>query len=207
MSKNMIICFHLKLQWHPASYRRSHYKSTCLLKQYSQKNSEHGALCWGHCCGRTTYVIYQSRQAAFPVGGLPACRSLLCAEPLVSGAKCMKSQRKIISRQKMAVTLQLHLEKLVVFTIQLPSWPFHWSPYSKVSDRFFFLQFNLSNLITQEWVTAPLHVKAQTNTSECSQPQTYKARLGLETKCEGQRRSSRWLDILNWIAFDLGHWC
>lgn len=39
----------------------------------------------------------------------------------------------------------------------------------------FFLEFNFSNLITQKWVTAPLHVKAQTNTSERSQPQTYKA--------------------------------
>lgn len=29
----------------------------------------------------------------------------------------------------------------------------------------------------------------------------------LETKCEGQRRSSRCFDILNRITFDLGLWC
>lgn len=46
MSKNMIICFNLKLQWHPASYRRSHYKSTCLSNNILRK-TQNTVLCVG----------------------------------------------------------------------------------------------------------------------------------------------------------------
>lgn len=66
------------------------------------------------CWFTTQTVIYQSHLAASLVRGWPACHSLLCAEPLVSGRTRIKSWRH-------KMTIKVGLENWhFVFPIQLP---------------------------------------------------------------------------------------
>lgn len=134
--------------------------------------------CVGHCCWITTHVIYQSHRAAFPERGWPACRSLLCAERLVSGAKSIKPWWKILQWQKMAVPLKLHSEKIDRLHNSTSHLSFSLKPLHKSLWQSYILPPNLSNLITQQWVIAPLNVKAQTNTLDRVSLKPIKQALG-----------------------------
>lgn len=91
-------------------------------------------------------VIYQSHRAASPERGWPACRSLLCAELLVSGAERIKSLWQIIWWQKEECWLiynwKFNSSDHLSFSVK----PLHKCPWQPFLN--YILQLNLSNLFT-----------------------------------------------------------
>lgn len=57
---------------------------------------------------------------------------------------------------------------LFEISIQLPFAPIQWQPYTKCLRLNCILQLDLSNLLMQRWVTAPLNGKVQTDTPHIS---------------------------------------